>query len=172
MCRSEVKSLSRVRLFATPWTVAYQAPPSTGFSRQEWVAISFSRGSSRPRDRTWISHIVGRRFTVWASREVHYVQRKYLNLACCCLVIKSCLTLLQPHELSCNPMNCSLPGSSVHGISYAGMAKWVAISFSRGFSWPRGGTHVTCIGSWILHLWAISEAQNVAETAIHSSILA
>ena len=32
----KVKSLSRVRLFATPWTVAYQAPPSTGFSRQEY----------------------------------------------------------------------------------------------------------------------------------------
>ena len=31
-----MKSLSRVRLFATPWTVAYQAPPSTGFSRQEY----------------------------------------------------------------------------------------------------------------------------------------
>ena len=31
----KVKSLSRVRLFATPWTVAYQAPPSMGFSRQE-----------------------------------------------------------------------------------------------------------------------------------------
>ena len=34
----------------------------------EWVTISFSRRSSRPRDRTWISHIVGRRFTVWATR--------------------------------------------------------------------------------------------------------
>ena len=33
---SEVKSLSRVRLFATPWTEAYQAPPSLGFSRQEY----------------------------------------------------------------------------------------------------------------------------------------
>jgi len=33
---SEVKSLSRVQLFATPWTVAYQAPPSMGFSRQEY----------------------------------------------------------------------------------------------------------------------------------------
>ena len=33
---SEVKLLSRVRLFATPWTVAYQAPPSMGFSRQEY----------------------------------------------------------------------------------------------------------------------------------------
>ena len=35
---SEVKSLSRVRLFATPWTVDYQTPWSMGFSRQEWIA--------------------------------------------------------------------------------------------------------------------------------------
>ena len=41
----KVKSLSRVRLLATPWTAAYQAPPSMGFSRQEYWsggAISFS----------------------------------------------------------------------------------------------------------------------------------
>ena len=39
---AEVKSLSRVRLFATPWTVAYQAPPSMGFSRQEyWNGLPF-----------------------------------------------------------------------------------------------------------------------------------
>ena len=38
----KVKSLSRVRLFATPWTVAYQAPPSVGFSRQEyWSGLPF-----------------------------------------------------------------------------------------------------------------------------------
>ena len=36
----------------------------------EWVAISFCRRSSQPRDWTWVSHIVGRRFTVWATREV------------------------------------------------------------------------------------------------------
>ena len=35
----------------------------------EWVAISFSRGSSRPRDWTWVSHIAGRRFTLWTTRE-------------------------------------------------------------------------------------------------------
>ena len=34
----KVKSLSLVRLFATPWTVAYQAPPSMGFSRQEYCS--------------------------------------------------------------------------------------------------------------------------------------
>ena len=45
MLQVKVKSLSRVRLFATPWTVAYQAPLSMGFSRQlvlEGIAISFS----------------------------------------------------------------------------------------------------------------------------------
>ena len=37
-----MKSLSRVRLFVTPWTVAYQAPPSMGFSRQEcWSRLPF-----------------------------------------------------------------------------------------------------------------------------------
>ena len=36
----------------------------------EWVAISFSRRSSQPRDRTWVSHISGRHFTIWATREV------------------------------------------------------------------------------------------------------
>ena len=38
----KVKSLSRVRLFATPWAVAYQVPPSMGFSRQEyWSGVPF-----------------------------------------------------------------------------------------------------------------------------------
>ena len=55
----KVKSLSHVRLFATLWAVASQAPRS--------VAISFSRGSSWPRDRTQVSHVVGRYFTVWAT---------------------------------------------------------------------------------------------------------
>ena len=36
----------------------------------EWIAISFSRGSSQPKDRTWVSRIVDRHFTVWATREV------------------------------------------------------------------------------------------------------
>ena len=43
----KVKSLSRVWLFTTPWTAAYQAPPSMGFSRQEWVAIDFSWAGSK-----------------------------------------------------------------------------------------------------------------------------
>ena len=38
----------------------------------EWVAISFFRGSSQPRDRTWVSCIAGRCFTIWATREVQH----------------------------------------------------------------------------------------------------
>ena len=40
----------------------------------EWVAIYFSRGSSRCRDRTWVSHVAGRRFTEWATREASQVK--------------------------------------------------------------------------------------------------
>ena len=115
----KVKSLSRVRLLATPWTAAYQAPPSMGFSRQEywsgvplpfpymslytvkvkvtqlcptlcnpmdctvhgilqvrileWAAVSFSRASSQPRDRTQVSRIAGGFFTSWSRREVLYI---------------------------------------------------------------------------------------------------
>ena len=47
--RSEVKSLSRVQLFATPWTVAHQAPPSMGFSRQEyWSGLPFPSPGDLP----------------------------------------------------------------------------------------------------------------------------
>ena len=52
-----VKSLSRVRLFAKIHGI-FQAIVL------EWIAISFSKGSSQPRDRTWVSYIVDRRFTV------------------------------------------------------------------------------------------------------------
>ena len=45
----KVKSLSHVRLFVTPWTVAYQAPPSMGFSRQEyWSVLLFPSPGDLP----------------------------------------------------------------------------------------------------------------------------
>ena len=43
------------------------------------------------------------------------------------------------------PMDCSLPGSFVHGISQARTMEWVAISYSRGSSRPRDRTRVSCI---------------------------
>ena len=68
----KVKSLSRVRLCATPWTVARQAPPSMGFSRQEyWSGLPFPSPGDLPKpgDVTQVSRIAGRRFNLWATRE-------------------------------------------------------------------------------------------------------
>ena len=80
-----------------------------------------------------------------------YKQLNYLMKTEWCLVTKSCLTL-------CDPMDCSPPGSSVHGISQARILEWDAISFSNGYSRPRDWTQVSCIGRWILYYWAIREA--------------
>ena len=50
-------------------------------------------------------------------------------------------------------MDYSPPGSSAHGISQVRILEWVAISFSRGSSWPRNGTRVSCIASSLLTIW-------------------
>ena len=66
------QSLSRVWLFVTPWTGAYQAPLSMEFSRQEyWSGLPFPspRESSWPRDQIQVSCIAGRHFTIWATWE-------------------------------------------------------------------------------------------------------
>ena len=70
---------------------------------------------------------------------------------CCCLVAKLCPTL-------CNPLDCSPPGSSIHGILQARILECITISFSRRYSWPRDQSHVSCIGRRILYHWAIRKA--------------
>ena len=66
-------------------------------------------------------------------------------------VAQSCPTL-------CDPMDCSPPGSSLHGILLllARVLEWVAISFSRGSSQPRDQTRVSCIPGRCFNLWASS----------------
>ena len=54
----------------------------------------------------------------------------------------------------CDSMDCSLPGSSVHGILQAGKLEWVAIPFYRGSSWPRDWTRVSCIAGEFFTIWA------------------
>ena len=53
----------------------------------------------------------------------------------------------------CNPMDCSLPGSSVHGILQTRVLEWVAISFTKGSSWPMDQTHISCISSCANPVW-------------------
>ena len=62
----------------------------------------------------------------------------FMWCVCVCLVTQSCLTL-------CNPMDCSLPDSSVHGIFQARILEWVTISHSRGSSQPRDQTCISCL---------------------------
>ena len=59
----------------------------------------------------------------------------------------------QSRPTLCDPMDCSLPGSSLHGI----LLEWVAISFSRGSSWPWDWTRVSCIPGRRFNLWATRE---------------
>ena len=66
-------------------------------------------------------------------------------------VAQSCPTL-------CDPMDCSLPGSSIHGIFQARVLEWVSISFSRGSSWPRNWTGVSCTAGGFSTSWATREA--------------
>ena len=66
------KSLSHVRLFATP--MDYSVYGIFQARVLEWAALPFSRGSSQPRDRTQVSHIAGGFLTSWATREVHHVK--------------------------------------------------------------------------------------------------
>ena len=84
--------------------------------------------------------------TTWISYEVEEAQ--------------SCLTL-------CNSMDCSQPGSSVHGILQARKLKWVAIPFSGGSSRPRDWTWVSCITGRCSTIWATREAISIS---IHTYI--
>ena len=124
-----VQSLSLVWRFATPWTAAYQAPPSMGFSRQEyWSGLPLAF----PRMLSGNSQII---------------------LSCESEVTQSCPTL-------CDPMGCSLPGSSVHRIFQAIVLEWIAISFSRGSSQPRDRTWVSHIVDRSFTIWATREVRD------------
>ena len=65
----------------------------------------------------------------------------------CAKSLQSCPTL-------CDPMDCSLPSSSIHRVLQARILEWVTVPCSRGSSRPRDGTrvsYVSCIGRWLLY---------------------
>ena len=73
--------------------------------------------------------------SVYLYRDRQDIYEKTLRL---CLVAQSCLTL-------CDPVDCSLPGSSVHGILQARIVEWVDMPSSRGSSQPRDPTCISCV---------------------------
>ena len=70
---------------------------------------------------------------------------------CVCSVAQLCLTL-------CDPIDCSPPGSSVHGILQARTLEWVAISSSKGSSWPRNKPASPAFAGRFFYHWAAQEA--------------
>ena len=77
-----------------------------------------------------------------SSLFLNFCRPHYLE---CCVVAQSCLSL-------CDPMDCSPPGSSAHGISKARILEWVAVSFSTGSSRLRDQTPISCLEHPLLFL--------------------
>ena len=134
----------------------------------EWAAVSYCRGSSQPRDRTRLlclldqqadspplSHLrsptlvtcVERTWVLGLTFEIILFQFEPSNVQ----VTQLCPTL---HD----PIDGSPPGNSVHGIFQARTLEWVAISISRGSSWPRDWTWVSRIAGRLFTVWATRQA--------------
>ena len=90
--------------------------------------------------------------------------RVWISLyVCVCSVAQLCLTL-------CDPMDCSLPGTSVYGLLQANILEWVAISLTNGSSCPRDRTRNSCIssfGRWT-SLWGQYSACHKVELGVTS----
>ena len=70
----------------------------------------------------------------------------------------------------CNTVDCSLSGSSNHGIFQAKVLEWIAFSFSRGSSQPRDWTRVSCIAGRCFILWATGELRFKLPRCLHLSM--
>ena len=73
-----------------------------------------------------------------------------LNHTNCVFVIQFCLTF-------CNPMECSLQGSSLYGIPKAKILEWILIPFSRGYSWIRDQTRASHTAGRFFTVWTTTE---------------
>ena len=130
---------------------ACQVPLSMGFSRQEyWSGLPCPSPGDLPDPGINPISLRGRFFTTsstWEALSEWLGEVKWSEVA------QSCPTL-------CNPVNCSLPGSSVHRIFQARVLEWVAISFSRGSSQPRDQTRVSRTAGRRFTIWATREAKS------------
>ena len=101
----------------------------------------------------------------WSASEPPYLpDRSPPSGTCLCAWLLSCSSCVQ----LCDPMNCSLPGSSVQGILQARILEQVAMPSSRGFSPPRDRTQISCLAggffvtsathnqTWVLPGWGAS----------------
>ena len=123
---SVLSRFSRVRLFATPWTVAHQAPQSRGFSRQEyWSGLPFPPPGDLPDPGKIELPLLGLLHGQAGSLPLLPAgSPKYVHAAAAAKSLQSCPTL-------CDSIDGSPPGSPVRGILQARTLEWLAISFSN-----------------------------------------
>ena len=141
------QSLSCVWLFVTPLTSAHQAPLSMEFSKKEyWSGLpfpspgdlsnpGFKPGSPALQAEPLPSEPPGKPTHTHTHTHTHSE------------VVQSCPTL-------CDPMDCSLPGSSIHGIFQARVLEWVVMPSSRTSSQPRDQAQVSHITGGFFTTWA------------------
>ena len=126
----------------TVWSTQYVFPDlSSAFSPAHWLPLPFLKYAQVYPSADFCScYFISPKwrhqiFTGWTGH-VYY----------CCLVTELCPTLW-------DPIGCSLPGSSIHGIFQVRILEWAAISFSRGSFQPRQQSWTSCMGRWILYHW-------------------
>ena len=83
-------------------------------------------------------------------------------------IVYVCVSHFSCEWLFCNPMDCSLPGSSVHRILQARILEWVATPFSRGSYWPKDWTQVSCTAGGFLTV--VSHQRSPINTCTHAHI--
>ena len=103
-----------------------------------WVTFTFSPTSLHWSLEAEPVGAVGMPAGPWQPLQHKWDEMGSARNCCSCVVSKSCLTLLRP-------IDYSLPGSSVHGISQARILEWVAIFFSRGAFRHWDWTFISCI---------------------------
>ena len=151
--KMKVKSLCRVRLLVTPWTAAHQAPPSMGFSRQEyWSGVPIPKTQE-------IKRGIGLGYYFWDTYHNElYSPWNSLGQN----TREGSLSLLQ--EIF--PAQGSNPGlprcrKILYQLSHKGspiILEWISYSFSSRSSQPRNWTGVSCIAGGFFTSWAVREA--------------
>ena len=156
----------------------------------EWVAFPFSKGSSQPRDRTQVSRIAGWSLpaepqgkpkntgvgSLSLFQGIFSTQESNWGLLHCRQILYQ-LSYQGSHGLNdneekwtevaqlcptlCNPMDCRLLGSSIHGVFQARILEWIVISISRRSARPRDWTQVSHIVGRCFTIWAIFKTLNM-----------
>ena len=125
----------REEMFSTP----------SGYARREVF--------KRPRvNKGNVNNDIGRMWSLWCQQLQQTLKEVKV------LVAQSSPTL-------CNTVDYSPPGSLVHGLLQARILEWITIPFSRGSSWPREWTQVSCLSGGFFTIWATWEGQQTLNTA-------